>query len=71
MLYLKSKSIIIVVIFRYIYMYYIYTLHIYIFGNKTIDGKVSVLINNKIIDRVYESKFLGVYIDSRINWNII
>ena len=42
--------------------------HYIVFGNKTIDGKVSVLINNKIIDRVYESKFLGVYIDSRINW---
>ena len=42
--------------------------HYIVFGNKTIDGKVSVLINKKIIDRVYESKFLGVYIDSRINW---
>ena len=42
--------------------------HYIVFGNKTIDGKFSVLINNKIIDRVYESKFLCVYIDSRINW---
>ena len=42
--------------------------HYIVFGNKTIDEKVSVLINNKIIDRVYESKFVGVYIDSRINW---
>ena len=41
--------------------------HYIVLGNKTIDGKVSVLINNKIIDRVCESKFLGVYIDSRIN----
>ena len=42
--------------------------HYIVFGNKTIDGNVSVLINNKIIDRAYESNFLGVYIDSRINW---
>ena len=42
--------------------------HYKVFGNKTIDGKVSVLINQKIIDRAYESKFLGVYIDSKINW---
>ena len=42
--------------------------HYIVFGNETIDGKVSILINNKIIDRVYESKFLRVYIDSRINW---
>ena len=31
--------------------------HYIVFGNKTIDGKDSVLINNKIIDRAYESKF--------------
>ena len=42
--------------------------HYIVFGNKTIDGKVSVPIKNKIIDRVYESIFFGVYIDSRINW---
>ena len=29
---------------------------------------VSVHINNKIIDRLYESRFLGAYIDSKINW---
>ena len=28
--------------------------HYIVFGNKTIDGKVSVLISNKIIDRAYE-----------------
>ena len=37
--------------------------HYIVFGNKTIDGKVSVLINNKIINRVCESKFVGVSID--------
>ena len=42
--------------------------HYIVFGNKTIDGKVSVPINNKIVDRVYESKFLGAYIDSKTNW---
>ena len=42
--------------------------HYIVFGSKSIDGKVSVLINNKIIDRVYESKSFFVYIDSRINW---
>ena len=30
--------------------------HYIVFGNKSIDGKVSVLINSKIIDRVYELK---------------
>ena len=34
-----------------------------VFGNKTIDEKVCVLINNKIIDRAHESRSLGVYID--------
>ena len=39
-----------------------------VFGTKTIDGMVSVLINNKIIDRVYESTLFGVGINSKINW---
>ena len=42
--------------------------HYIVFGNKTIDGKITVLIYNKINDRVCESKCLGVYIDSKINW---
>ena len=41
--------------------------HYIVFRNKTIDGQVSVLLNNKSIDRAYESKHLCVYIDSRIN----
>ena len=42
--------------------------HYIVFGNITIDGKASVHINNKIIGRVYESIFVCVYIDSKINW---
>ena len=41
--------------------------HYIVFGNKTIDEKVSLLINNKIIDKVCESKFKGVHINSKIN----
>ena len=42
--------------------------HYIVFGSKIIDGKVSLLINNKVIDRAYESKFISVYMDSKINW---
>ena len=42
--------------------------HYIVFDNKTIDGHISVHIENKLIDRVYEKRCWGVYIDSIINW---
>ena len=39
-----------------------------IFGNKKIDREVKIMINNVEIEQVYENKFLGVIIDSKLNW---
>ena len=40
-----------------------------IFGNKKYDDIHRVIIADMDIARVYATKFLGVYIDSRLNWN--
>ena len=41
----------------------------YIFEKKNIsDDQIDIKINNVSISRVYECKFLGVIIDSKLNW---
>ena len=40
-----------------------------IFGNKKYDDIYRVSIASMDIARVYATKFLGMYIDSRLNWN--
>ena len=39
-----------------------------VFGNKRNLKNICVTINSITIDRVYETKFLGVYIDEHLNW---
>ena len=39
-----------------------------IFGNPTINTDVKIVIDNEIIERVYESKFLGVVLDHKLCW---
>jgi hypothetical protein len=39
-----------------------------IFGNKTLPD-VNLMLNNQIITRVYETKFLGVMIQANLKWN--
>ena len=39
-----------------------------IFGNKQCEDNHVVSINGMIIKRVYVTKFLGVHIDSHLNW---
>ena len=40
-----------------------------IFSNKTVCNNVILTINNEPIDKVDVMKFLGIYIDSHLNWN--
>ena len=40
-----------------------------IFGNKRYEENYMVSINGMNINRVYVTKFLGVHIDSKLNWN--
>ena len=40
-----------------------------IFGNKRFDENYMISINGMNINRVYVTKFLGVHIDSKLNWN--
>ena len=40
-----------------------------IFSNKKCDDNYSVSINGMEITRVYVTKFLGVYMDSQLNWS--
>ena len=39
-----------------------------IFSNKNINNSVKLTIDNVEIERVYENKFLGIIIDSKLNW---
>ena len=39
-----------------------------IFGNRKYKGDINIKINNFNIERVYVTKFLGVYIDHKLNW---
>ena len=39
-----------------------------LFGNRKHNEDVDITINNVKIDRVYVTKFLGVFIDSNLNW---
>ena len=41
-----------------------------IFGNKKYEENYMVSINGMNIQRVYVTKFLGVHIDSKLNWNV-
>ena len=37
--------------------------------NKAYDSnELSIIVDNVIVDQVYQTKFLGVYIDSKLNW---
>jgi hypothetical protein len=36
-----------------------------LFGNRTVKSEVNITINENIINRVYVTKFLGVYIDQK------
>ena len=40
-----------------------------IFGNKRFEENYMISINGMNINRVYVTKFLGVHIDSKLNWN--
>ena len=40
-----------------------------IFGNKRFEENYIISINGMNINRVYVTKFLGVHIDSKLNWN--
>ena len=40
-----------------------------IFGNKKKQTKLDLKINNVSIDRVQCTKFLGVYVDEKLNWD--
>ena len=40
-----------------------------IFGNKIFEENYMISINGMNINRVYVTKFLGVHIDSKLNWN--
>ena len=39
-----------------------------LFTNCCINSNIDIEIYNKIIDRVYSSKFVGVLIDHKLNW---
>ena len=39
-----------------------------VFGNKHINETLKIRINNEDIVKVSETKFLGIYIDFRLNW---
>ena len=39
-----------------------------LFGNRKQNEDLDITINNVKIDRVYVTKFLGVLIDSNLNW---
>ena len=39
-----------------------------LFGNRKYKEEVNITINDVQIDRVYKTKFLGVMIDSKLNW---
>ena len=43
--------------------------NVMIFSQSRLSPKVNVKINNISIKRVYETKFLGVIIDSKLSWN--
>ena len=40
-----------------------------LFSNRCIDCDLEITINDINIERVYVTKFLGVYIDHKLNWN--
>ena len=40
-----------------------------IFGNKKYEENYMVSINGMYVQRVYVTKFIGVHIDSKLNWN--
>ncbi len=40
-----------------------------IFGNKRFDENYMISINGMNTNRVYVTQFLGVHIDSKLNWN--
>ena len=43
--------------------------NVMIFGNKRYDEHYMVSISGMNIQRVYVTKFIGVHIDSKLNWN--
>ena len=43
--------------------------NVMIFGNKRFEENYMISINGMNINRVYVTKFLGVHIDSKLNWN--
>ena len=40
-----------------------------VFGKKVQNMSVPIIINNTFVSRVYATKFLGVYIDDKLNWS--
>ena len=42
-----------------------------VFGDKHINEALKIRINNEDIVKVSETKFLGIYIDFRLNWTKI
>ena len=43
--------------------------NVMIFGNKRDEENYMVTINGMNINTVYVTKFIGVHIDSKLNWN--
>ena len=43
--------------------------NVMIFGNNIYDDNYMVSINGMNINSMYVTKFLGVHIDSKLNWN--
>ena len=39
-----------------------------IFGSRHVNNDIKFCIDREEIEKVYETKFLGVYIDYRLNW---
>ena len=39
-----------------------------VFGNRKINTEIQLIIDNNIIERVYENKFLGVIVDHKLCW---
>ena len=45
------------------------THYMFIAGHKTINVNERILINGCNVSRVFKSKFLGIWIDHKLNWN--
>lgn len=42
-----------------------------VFGNRKINIKVKMMIDDATIERVYENKFLGVILDHKLCWKVM